>query len=375
MPTPRRLPPRAGRRRTVALALLAPARGLDDLVDALAEPDRRHRQVVRRLGEGLVDDAPPQVGGIEAELLGGLVELALQREARLGRAVAALGAAGRLVGEDARPLELVDRHLVGDGVDDAGVEGRGHPVGAVGAAVEPGLDVAAGDVALPGEPGLEPHQHRMPAAVDVEHLLAGEGDLHGPPGDLGELAGGDLVGEGVELAAEAAAHRRRDHPDVRGGHVEDLGEEPVDVVRRLGGRPERELAVRPELGHRRVLLHGQVRVALEEEDVLPHQIGGGEGRLHVAELEGHVLVDVRPVAVLVDAHLGMAQRLLDGHQGAQRLVVDLDQLAGALRRLLVDGRHRRHRIAHHADLLPAQRLLVLRDGQDAELHRAAGRHR
>ena len=48
--------------------------------------------------------------------------------------------------------------------------------------------------------------------------------------------------------------------------------------------------------------------------------------------------------------------------------VDLDQLARALRRLLVDRGHGRHRIADHADLVDAERLLVLGDGQDAELH-------
>ena len=81
--------------------------------------------------------------GIEAELLGGLVDLALHGEARLRRAVAALGAAGRLVREDARALELVDGDLVGDGLERARVEGRRHAVGAVGAAVEPGAEVHA----------------------------------------------------------------------------------------------------------------------------------------------------------------------------------------------------------------------------------------
>ena len=158
------------------------------------------------------------------------------------------------------------------------------------------------------EAGLDPHQHRVAAAVDVEDLLARERDLHRPAGDLRELARGDLVGERIELAAEAAADGRRDHADVRLRHVEDLAEEAVHVVRRLGRGPERELAVGAPLGHRRVLLHGQVRVALEEEDVLADEVGLGERRLDVAELERHRLVDVGPVAVLVDAHLRVGQR-------------------------------------------------------------------
>src|SRR5712691_4248741 len=86
-------------------ALVAPSGGLDDLVDALAEADRRDGQVVRGLRERIGDDAPPEVGGIEPELLGRLVELTFQREAWLRRAVPALRSARRLVGEDARALE------------------------------------------------------------------------------------------------------------------------------------------------------------------------------------------------------------------------------------------------------------------------------
>ena len=170
------------------------------------------------------------------------------------------------------------------------------------------------------EAGLDPHQHRVPAAVDVEDLLARQRELHRPAGELGQLARRDLVGERIELAAEAAADGRGDHADVRLRHVQDLAEQAMHVVRRLGRRPQRELAVGAPLRHRGVLLHGQVRIALEEEHVLAHEVRLGERRLHVAELQRHRLVDVRPVAVLVDAHLRMGQRVLDRHQRAERLV-------------------------------------------------------
>ena len=150
--------------------------------------DGGHGQVVGGLHERLGQVAPPHVGRVEAELLGGLVDLALHREARLGRAVPALGPARRLVGEHARALELVDRNLVGDGLQRARIEGGGHPVGAVGAAVEPGAEVHAGDRAVLLEAGLDPHQHRVAAAVDVEDLLARQRELHRPAGQLGELA-------------------------------------------------------------------------------------------------------------------------------------------------------------------------------------------
>ena len=351
-----------------APALLTPARGLDHPVDALAEPDGGHGQVIGRLGEGLGEITAPHVRGIETELLGRLVDLALHGKARLRRPVAALGAAGRLVGKDPRALELVDGHLVGHGLERARVEGRGDAVGAVGAAVEPGAEVHARDGAILGEAGLDPHEHRVAPTVDVEHFLAGQGELHRPPRELRELARGDLVGEGIELPPEAATDGGRHHPDVGGRHVEDLGEHAVNVVRRLGRGPQRELAVRAPVRDRGVLLHGQMRVALEEEGILTDEVGGGEGRLHVAELEGDGLVDVGAVAVLVDAHVLVAQRLLDGHEGLERLVVDLDQLGGALGRLLVHRGHRGHRVADHPDLLDAECLFILRHGQDAELH-------
>jgi hypothetical protein len=79
-------------------------------------------------------------------------------------------------------------------------------------------------------------------------------------------------------------------------------------------------------------------------------------------------VDVGAVAVVVDPDLGMAERLLDRHERLQDLVADLDELARPLGGGLVDRRHGRDGVAHHADLVRAQRLLVLRHGQDAKLH-------
>src|SRR5216117_313321 len=107
-----------------------------------------------------------------------------------------------------------------------------------------------------------------------------------------------------------------------------------------------------------------MRVALEEEHVLADQIRPRERRLDVAELERDVLVDVGTVAVLVDADLGMGERLLDRHERAQGLVLHVDQAARALRRLLVHRGDGGYGVAHHADLLGAERLLVLR-GVDA----------
>jgi hypothetical protein len=195
--------------------------------------------------------------------------------------------------------------------------------------------------------------------MGVEDLFTGQRNLHRPPRQLRELAGHDLVGKGIGLAPEAAADRRRDDADVGGRHVEDLGEEPVNVVRSLGRRPERHLAVGAPLRDSRMLLHRQVGVALEEEDVLTDQVGAREGGLDVPELQRDALVDVGAVAVLVDSHLRVRERVEDGHEGRERLVVDVDQSARLLRGLFVDGGNGGDRVADHPDLLGAERLLVL----------------
>ncbi len=208
----------------------------------------------------------------------------------------------------------------------------------------------------------------MASAVRVEDFFPRQRDLHRPARQLRELADDDLMRERIRLAAEAAADRSRDDPDVRRRRVEHLREDPMHVVRCLRRGPEGQLAVGRPVGDGGVLLHRHVSVALEEEHVLAHQMGAVERRVDVAELEGDVLVDVRAVAVVVDADLGMRERVEDRHERRQRLVVDLDQPARLLGSLLVHRRNRGDRIANHADLLRAEGLFILRHRQDAELH-------
>ena len=122
-----------------------PVGGGGHAADALGEADGADAQVVRRQRVRLLDDAEAEVGGIDGEALGDLVELNFLAEAALRRAVSALGAARRLVGEDAAALELVARDVIGDRLQRAGVERAGDAVRAVGAAVEQRLQVHAGD--------------------------------------------------------------------------------------------------------------------------------------------------------------------------------------------------------------------------------------
>ncbi len=199
----------------------------------------------------------------------------------------------------------------------------------------------------------------------VENFLARERDLHRPPRDHRELGDDDLVVEGIALAAEAAAVRRGDDAYVRGRKAEGFSERAVDVVRRLRGRPERELVVGVEVSDRRVLLHRQVRVALVEENILADVIGLLETFFQVAELKVHFLVHVRAVAVVVHARIVDHDGLFDARDRLKSFVLDFDQVHRLERRVFVYGRDGGHGVAYEANLADAERVLVLTDRQDA----------
>src|ERR1700694_4683893 len=72
-----------------------------------------------------------QGGWFEAKLFRNFVERGLQGEARLRRAVASLGATGRLVREQPDTFESISRNGIGGRLEDAGVVGAGDRVAAV----------------------------------------------------------------------------------------------------------------------------------------------------------------------------------------------------------------------------------------------------
>ncbi len=216
---------------------------------------------------------------------------------------------------------------------------------------------------------LDPHQHRVAPAVGVEDLLAGEGDGYRPAGQHAQLRDDELVRERVDLAAEAAAQGGGVDVDLPLGEVEGFGEGPVDAVRTLGRGPEVELA--PTLlpvGEGRVLLEGDVGVALVEVDVLADVGGLLERRVDVAEVQGGDAVGV-PELALVDELPGGLERALDGRDGLERLVGHVDAPGRLPGRLLVEGGHGRDRLADVPDLVNGEGVLVLADREGAEGHR------
>ena len=95
--------------------LLAEVGALGDALEAFFQSNRTDLELVRGDRERLDYLVEPDVERTLLDLLRKLVEMAFDREARLHRTVAALGAAWRLVGEHTQAFKLVTWNLVSNG--------------------------------------------------------------------------------------------------------------------------------------------------------------------------------------------------------------------------------------------------------------------
>src|SRR3990172_6014009 len=225
----------------------------------------------------------------------------LQGEARLGCAMPPLWATRRLVGKNPDSFKLIGGKFVANRLERARVIDGRQPVAAVAAAIQERSKVHGLERAVVLDPGPDPHLDRMSTPVHVKGFFPGESELHRPSGYHRELGRAHLVREGIALAAKAAANRRRNHPDTAHGQLENLGESPVQIMGRLGGRPDSEFILRTILGQSAVLLHRQVRVALKEKGIFKNLIGLCKTLNYVAELKKEGLLDIRPANHRIDA--------------------------------------------------------------------------
>ncbi len=114
-----------------------------------------------------------------------------------------------------------------------------------------------------------------------------------------------------DLAAESAAHFRRDHPQTVFGHAGHERHDEAHDVRVLRRVPQRELAgCRRELRHRATRLHGGRDQPLLDDPVAHDDIGRAEGRVDVSAGDG-------PVERLVARRLGMELRRAGFRRGAR----------------------------------------------------------
>ena len=227
----------------------------------------------------------------------------------------------------------------------------------------------AGDLTAALHASLDPHLHRMPAAMGVEHLLAVQGELHRPSGAHGEQAGRELVAERIALPAERAAVRCGNDPDPRAGEAKDLLELAVEVMRDLRAGPEGERAARVVRGDGGMRLQRDMRVPLEERPVVPDEVGRTEGRVQIAEREVNLFEDVRALAVGMDPHIVPRERLLDREDRLEPLVGHIDERQRLEGDVLVERGHRGDRFADIPHLLHGEGRLVLGRRHDPHLFR------
>ena len=334
-------------------------------IERLAKAHGGDAKAVHRARSGRLKNGLAIRERIETEIRRDLVELDLERVARLRGAVTALRAARRLVRVQPHAVELVRRNLVRHRHQRAGVVRGRDAIRRVGAAVEPRLRMDSGDFARRLDARAHAHQHRVPAAVRVKDFFAVQCDLDGPPCALRQQARRELVAERIALAAEAAAVGRGDHPDMRARHAQHFLQLAMQIVRDLRRRPQRQLAVAVPGRHRRMRLDRRVRVAVVEKPVVAHVVGGSETRVHVAELQVHVLEDVGLFRVRVQLGQILTQGILNREDGREQLVFHVDQSERVERRVFVHGRNRGDRLTHIPHLADCQRRFVLSGRHDA----------
>ena len=145
----------------------------------------------------------------------------------------------------------------------------------------------------------------------------------------------------------------------------------MHVVRRLRRGPERQLAVGAEVGDRGVLLQ-RAGACCPRRRRGPRRRGrrAAKPSSRVAELQRDELVDVAGVAVVVDRRArparGRPRSSRSDGSGSYSTSIEIERVEG---RVLVDRRDGRDRIADEAHAVGAERVLVLRDGKDAERDR------
>ena len=345
---------------------------------------------------GNADDAVALLGhvlqaeldGVHAQFGGEGVHVGFHRKGGLGAAGTAHRTAYLFVGVDGEAVH-VD---VGQAVPAA------HHLGAAAAGLVAEARVAAGVV---HHLALARHQGAvlLDAALDPDLAARADGGGDGlfrlVHDDHHRLLGGQRQeradglqagagGDSAALAAEAAADVRGDDAYAVQGQSHQVGDFGAHRERRLGVGPDREAAVLlgPGRGDARLQVLGVDH--LRFVDFVYYHVGFRHGGLGVADVHRHVAADVldldvfrqvlRQRHVLVDGRRRLLHGLFQIHHHRQRLVSDLDLLEGLLDQRQAVRRHRRHRVAHVADLVLGEDVAVDVGPAVAHVRRIRRRH-
>ena len=310
--------------------------------------------------------APADLGPVDAELVGELVQRALDREAGLRPPAAA-------VWGDLDAGRIDERHLdpdIGDAVR-PGDRGRGD-LGDGDSVGDKGAGIVDERVAKPEDRAVLLRGQRD--LVDLGALLAGADEVLHPVLDIFhrpvELHGGKgheyLVRvEHHDFLAEPATHVRRDDADPVLVDVEQRGESAAHRDGRLRGIPNRELARHPvPAGGDRAALHRRRRRAFEPDPHRGGMLGPGESGIGVAALLNEVRGDIVG-DIVMDRRRPVGDGLFQIQLDRKRLVVDFDKRARVFRGIPVDGDDHRDALAGIEHVVAGQRALRLAARRDA----------
>jgi hypothetical protein len=202
------------------------------------------------------------------------------------------------------------------------------------------------------------------ALVGRRHVLfAAEGDAD----RLAELGGhrGGVVIHPRLLSAEPAAHRRADDAHHAQRHIEQLADNLLDLVDRLGCQPDLHVAAGVAFDQRRMGFQVSGMVGVGREFVLENFVGLFEPYVQVpvmkpgfADLVAFPPDDIeygrRLGEVLVDDGRIGQKRLFGIEDGRQLLVIDLDELQGLAGVVVVHGRYGGHLVADVPHLIAGE---------------------
>ena len=201
---------------------------------------------------------------------------------------------------------------------------------------------------------------RLTGAGADELLFAAHGQLDRAPGGLSEHHDDEVVDVDVDLAAEAAAHRGLSHGDAPPVEAEAVGQFLAVHEHHVDRADDLQVALGVEVGDDHVRLDGGrgglgARVgAAHDRRRAPlglGQVAGLEVPLH-----RNVTLDFE---LVVDPGRAGLQCLEGVVHGGKQLVLDVDQVEGALRGRRVDGCDRGHLVADAADHPVLERDVVV----------------
>src|SRR5579859_5721399 len=170
-----------------------PAGAFNHLLEAFAQSATGDAQTIDGTGVRLDQIVQAQSNRVDAEIMRDFIEMHLDRVAWLCRAVTTFGTTGWFIGKETHALELIAGQLIRHSLQDAGIIGRGHTIGAIRATTEKRAKVHGRQSPIAFDTSLDPHFDGMTSAVDQEDLFTRAGNLDGSASATGQLAGTDFM--------------------------------------------------------------------------------------------------------------------------------------------------------------------------------------